>query len=244
MRFRGPLFALLLLAACQSPGVLFRQASGPFEAERGERAVVFTFLVREVSVSRSQGTAWFVQTTDEEARALYTEFASELTAAGLSVVPAEAVRDQELIRSGRFQLREEFHLNPESLPIVKSPADEELMGRTARSLGADLFFVILADHSVSKILMRPAGITARFQVAAYRASSGKAVFSHIIEKSAQALPYDLPTSGSAFQNQYRDIMKKTSIKLLQESMRQAASDLKAGLSLRAPEEKKPAAIDI
>jgi hypothetical protein len=235
---------ILVLCACQTPSVAFRPVDGTFAAARGERAVVFTFLVREVSVSRSQGVAWYVQTSDDEAKSLYREFATELANAGLSPVDPEAVREQDLVKSGRFQIREEFHLNPESLPVVKSPADEELMSRTARSLGADLFFVILVDHSVSKVLMRPAAITSRFQITAYRASTGKAVFSDLVEKSAQALPFDLESSGADFQNQYRSIMNKTALGLARDAMRDASNSLKSRLTLKPSEEKKPAPIDI
>ena len=86
MRSKRFLFALLLpLAVCQTPSVAYRPASGVFEAAPGERAVLFTFLVREVSVSRSQGAAWYVQATEEDANSLYAEFAAELTRAGFSV---------------------------------------------------------------------------------------------------------------------------------------------------------------
>lgn len=239
------LFTLLCILSCQSGSIPYRETQGEFAARTGERACVFTFLVREVSVSRSQGVPWYVKLTDEEAAALYREFTGYLKDSGLTPVDARAVRDLELVKGGRFTMREEFHLNPEYLPIVKSKSDEELMARTTRALEADIYFVVLADHSVSRLMFRPAEVTATFQVIAYRGSTGQPVFSSAAEKSSQALPYEI--TGGDFQTQYREIMRKTALDLLRQTMRTSAESMKQKLRLQPAgpgEEKKPGPIEI
>jgi len=178
---------------------------------------------------------------------MYREFTGYLKDSGLTPVEARMVRDLDAVRGGRFTMREEFHLNPEYLPIVKSKPDEELMMRTTRALETDIYFVVLADHSVSRIMFRPAAVSATFQVIAYRGSTGQPVFSSVAEKTAQALPYDSKTAGADFQTQYREIMRKTALDLLRQTMRTSAESMKQKLRLLPAgpgEEKKPGPIEI
>lgn len=233
--------ALLLLAGCQTSSIPYTEIPGTFVAADGEKTAVFTFLVREVSVSRSQGTAWYVQIPEKEAGSLYEKFSGNLSKAGLRVLPAGEVKMHDLVRGGQFRMREEFHLSAEYLPIIQDKRSEELMMRTAPALGVDLFFVILADHSVSRIMLRPASVTASFQLTAYRASAGRAVYSARCENTRQALPYE---SGTAdFQTAYRAIMQRTAILLIEESM-QACMEKMLGQPGRPAAEPPKGPIDI
>lgn len=241
-----PVLGLQLLS-CQSSSIPSRETQGEFTARSGERAAVFTFLVRGVSVTRSQGIPWYIKLSDEEAAGLYRDFSLVLKDSGFSPVEPRMVRDLDIVRGGRFTLREEFHINPEYLPIVKSKQDEELMMRTSRALDADLYFVVLADHSVSRVLLRPASVSATIQVIAYRASTGQPVFSSVVQKSAQALPYELDAAGGDFQTRYREVMRKTALDLLGQAVRSSAETIKQRLRLLpgAPaDQKKTGPIEI
>ncbi|MCE9599533.1 MAG: hypothetical protein K8S54_16355 [Spirochaetia bacterium] len=194
-------------------------------------AVIFTCLVREVSVARSQGVPWFALLTDEDARNLKA-IAGKLIAeaAHFQMIPDQAVRDHDLVRAGRFPAKEQFYLSPDENPIVRNPTEQELMLRTATVIGADYFIVILLDHSTSKVMLKPSSVTATAQVQIFHKKAGL-IYARQSSATADALPYDRDLPFAQFREEYAKVLRTSAIQLLKQAMADLQTRMKSEIKV-------------
>ncbi|HNN73364.1 MAG TPA: hypothetical protein PKN93_01845 [Leptospiraceae bacterium] len=210
------LILLSWIVSCQSapiaPGVA--KGNGKPSIPAASRAAVFTILVREVSVSRSEGAPWFSQLTDDDALKVKATLKEDLERVlKFELVPGEKIRAQDLYRAGRFPLHEPYYINPELDPIVRNEAEQELMMRTSNALGAKYFVVIVVDHSTTKVLLKPASVTSSIQIQIFSPGSGL-IYTATEEESADALPYVRDVPDAEFKLRYRGIMRSTALDLI------------------------------
>ncbi len=197
----------------------------------GSRLALFTVLMRSVGVARSQGTPWIARAEVEEYRHWRGELDTILKdGLGFQLIDNKAVQSQSLVQGGLFPFYEEFHLNPDRLPIARGAKEVEYMLRTAGSLKADYLALVLFDYEVSKVMTRPASVTARLHFELYSPAVGL-VYSGEIEATETALPYDRSQSmgelEKSYQVQIKQALMKSMQRVLTETQKKLKNDLKS-----------------
>jgi hypothetical protein len=194
--------------------------------EKKAGAVLFSMIMRRIAYSNSNGLDWIARRDDDDYRHLYREITGIMEESlQMQPIPREEVLDHALYQEGRFPLGLRFFLNTARLPIIAGAEEEELMLRTARALGARYYVTVLADHSVSKIVARPASVTSVLVFNLYSAGSGLIYQAeHQVTESAE--PYDRALSLGELYRGYEPIVEAT----LDRNMTYLLAELKAGLS--------------
>lgn len=239
MRFLAMSLAALILS-CQSSPIVPGQpvGKGTPQIPADSPAVLFTCLVREVSVARSQGIPWYIQLKEEDAKSLKADATKLLRETiQFQMIPDKVVRDHDLVRAGRFPFTEEFYLSPDENPIVRDAKEQELMLRTAPIIGADYYVVLLLDHSTSKVLLRPSSVTATAQIQIFHKKEGL-IYTRQTSATSDALPYDRDMPLDQFKTHYRNILNQTATKLLRDAMAELQAKMKTEIRILPAEPRK------
>lgn len=202
--FRGAMFALrwpllflfltlfALLPACSVADPIYlppiRERRAP-QLQSGAKVALFSFLVRSAAAANSQGRNWVARRSEEEAGALLIELTAAIQKPlAAEMISPDQIRGHSLYVDGRFPVRTRFFFNPRALPIVETEEEEELMLRTALSLGARYYATAFFDHSVSKFFLFPASVECRLTVQLYSAEGG-ILLREELEKDIEVQPY-------------------------------------------------------
>jgi len=234
-----PLLLLLPLLFCHTGPIPIGKPPGTGKPiiEVDSKAVVFTLLIRSISVARSQGIPWYIELKEEDAAKLKKSVYSMLKETlQFKFLSEEKVHSHELYRAGRFPLREQFFLNPGSNPIAATTENQDLMLRMGPVIGAKYFIVMVLDHSTSKVLLKPSSVTAAAQIQIFTPEAGL-IYAAGVEESADALPYDRDMPISEFKTKYREVLNSTCISLIAKSLVSLKAKMKGDFTIipQAPE---------
>ncbi len=183
--------------------------SGKPGIQKDATAALFSMIVRKVAYANSNGLNWIARNDNDDYRELYRGV-QDLMETELQMQPVERNRvlDHALYQEGRFPLGKKFFLNTARLPIITNAEEEELMLRTSRALGARYFVTALLDHSVSKIVSRPAVVKSVLVLNLYSADSGL-IYQAQLETSESAEPYDRSLTLSELHAGYEAVLAET-----------------------------------
>lgn len=227
-KFKISLLLCLIALNCSSSPLYFGEINESQKPlfQKGSKFAIFSFLMREISVSNSQGINWLGKHFSNDYQNLHTDITNEV-AKNLKAdfINPDKIKQLAIYKDGYFPLKTKYYLNYLKLPVISSKKEEEIMMRTFHRTGADFYITILVDHSIRKNIFLPIETNSTMQWHFYHKNAG--LFYHAESKtSATAMPYNRTESLSSLKTSYISVVNETLNNNNQINLQKILKDLK------------------